>query len=180
MVVTVDTRMGPDWVESWVATWGDRVVQFLAAYTGDAVLAQDLAQDTFLKVYDWRVRHPKAPVQPGILFSTARNLARDRWRRDERERRALERAGTPPSEPAAETAVLVRDLIDRLAPSDRDCLLLFYYGDLSTDDIADVLRVSPITVRVRLSRARARLRAGWLGAGQDVTGHGREGYHGSL
>jgi predicted DNA-binding protein YlxM (UPF0122 family) len=45
-----------------------------------------------------------------------------------------------------------------LPPGQRDVVLLHYVDDLSCDEVASVLGVSPTAVRVRLHRARAELR----------------------
>ncbi|MGC8489080.1 MAG: RNA polymerase sigma factor [Clostridia bacterium] len=150
-----------DWISEWVSTWGDQVVRFLAAYTGDQEQAQDLAQDTFIKIYRWRMTHPHRVVHPGLLFRTAQNLARDRWRKEERERRALVLSREDEAFESPDSTLMVRDVLDHLAAPDRECLLLFYWGDQSTPDIARWLGVSPITVRVRLARAREKFRRLW-------------------
>jgi len=170
--MTVPRGVDEGWVDEWVAAWGDRVVQFLAAYTGNPVLAQDLAQDTFLTVRAWHERHPAAEVTPGLFFITARNLARDEWRRRAREQRALTRSldRSPPDEP--DKRIVLRDLLDLLRPAEREALVLFYYGDLSTQEIARRLHVKPATVRVRLLRARDKLRKLWQGAEKGGQEHG--------
>ena len=45
-----------------------------------------------------------------------------------------------------------------LPPDQRDVVVLFYFDDLKSDEIAAVLRVAHPTVRTRLARARERLR----------------------
>ena len=52
----------------------------------------------------------------------------------------------------------VLEAIDTLAPKDRDATLLFYYAQLSLREIAAVLGISKGAARVRLHRARQRLR----------------------
>ena len=66
-----------------------------------------------------------------------------------------------------EWAVLV-DAIDGLPDAERHTLLLYAWEDLSYEDIAAALEVPVGTVRSRLHRARARLRA----AGLEATGTG--------
>jgi hypothetical protein len=90
------------------------------------------------------------------------------------------------------TEVVVRDALSRLTPDDRELLRLVAWEGLEPREAAVVLGVPARTVRTRLSRARARLRAeldvaptrgaGADGTGDDATGagHGRgDGSHGS-
>lgn len=48
--------------------------------------------------------------------------------------------------------------LDALSPEQREVVVLFYFDDLRTDEIAAILRVAHPTVRTRLARARERLR----------------------
>jgi len=52
----------------------------------------------------------------------------------------------------------VRAAVRRLSGDDRDIVALRYSAELSTDEIAAVLGLSPTAVRQRLTRARQRLR----------------------
>jgi RNA polymerase sigma-70 factor (ECF subfamily) len=58
-------------------------------------------------------------------------------------------------EPAEESAVL--ESIDRLAPKDREVLLLTYWDGLSAGEVAQLLNTSAAAVRMRLHRARKEL-----------------------
>lgn len=53
---------------------------------------------------------------------------------------------------------IVLDAINALAPRDRDATLLFYYAQLSLQEIAALLDISVGAVKVRLHRARQRLK----------------------
>jgi RNA polymerase sigma factor (sigma-70 family) len=54
---------------------------------------------------------------------------------------------------------LVLEALSSLASSDREVLLMTAIDDLSPDDVGEILGVSGHTAAVRISRARARLRA---------------------
>jgi RNA polymerase sigma-70 factor (ECF subfamily) len=68
---------------------------------------------------------------------------------------------------------LVLHALAGLTTSDRQILLMTALEDLSTDDLAEILGVRPNAVKVRLSRARARLRSAVLEQDQPVA-DGRE------
>jgi RNA polymerase sigma-70 factor (ECF subfamily) len=97
------------------------------------------------------------------LFSTARNLVFADWRRGERERTALIRSGADHiEEPLASPLDLDSDLegaLRSLSLDDREALLLIAWEELTPTEAARSLGVSPVAFRVRLHRARHRLRA---------------------
>jgi RNA polymerase sigma-70 factor (ECF subfamily) len=145
------------------------LVRFLYRRTGDQALAEDLAQEVFVRAIEHRPEQPKA-----WLFQVAANLARDDFRRRAVRRRHLELVGnergavTAGGDPTApdvayqriEVANRVRAALDELAPNDRDSLLLREEG-LSYDEIAAALGLSPGSVGTTLSRARTRLAAAY-------------------
>ena len=145
-----------DEVSAWVEAWADRLTQFAFTYTGSWPAAEDVAQETFLRLYE-HCRRGK-PVHAGRLFRVAHNLAIDARRRANR--------GLPPkSAPAlvgpGDERIVVRDLVDRLSPTDRQVVWLFYYADYSLDEIASVLGLSRSQVKNRLYHARERFRKVW-------------------
>jgi RNA polymerase sigma factor (sigma-70 family) len=69
-------------LNSLMERWKDKVAAFLMRMTGNAATATDLAQETFVKLYQSRARYrPTAPF-PTYLFRIAANLARNhaRWK----------------------------------------------------------------------------------------------------
>lgn len=62
----------------------------------------------------------------------------------------------------AETVRALRELVDRLTPGQRDCVLLYYYDELKISEIASVLSVPESTVKNRLYHARKALKEGIL------------------
>lgn len=56
------------------------------------------------------------------------------------------------------TSIDVWRALAHLAPDQRDAVVLFYFNDMRTQDIATICNVSHATVRTRLMRARERLR----------------------
>jgi RNA polymerase sigma-70 factor (ECF subfamily) len=140
--------------------------------------AEDAVQEAFVK--GWRAMprfRPDAPFRPWILriaANEARNRGRSGRRRDALALReaAADRVGAAPS---PEAAVLARDdaetlvrALDRLPENDRLVIAYRWLLDLSEAETADALGVRPGTVKSRLSRALARLRAE-LPAGEEVT-----------
>ncbi|MDH4111083.1 MAG: sigma-70 family RNA polymerase sigma factor [Actinomycetota bacterium] len=131
--------------------------------------AEDAVQDAFVKAYYALPRfRPGAPFRPWILrivANEARNRSRSARRRDGL---AMRVAASEPGQvmPSPEGAVLDRTeaealvlALERLPERDRHVLALRYLLELSEAETAEVLGVRPGTVKSRLSRALARLRA---------------------
>lgn len=143
----------------------DAVHRYLARRAGRQ-RADDLASQTFVVAFERRARFrvDASDARPWLLGIATNLLANDR----RAERRLLETFARV-SGNAREAAVPVgsvgeadRDLAAALAkldPAQRDVLLLHAWGDLSYEEISDALGIPLGTVRSRLSRARASLRA---------------------
>ena len=160
---------GAEWIAPWVAEWGDKIAQFALAFTHDPEAAQDIAQETFLRLEQWHAAHPQRQVHGGWLYTTARHLLIDRSR-GRRRRPEVSWEGWEGPDPEASgfettvaTRLSVQRTLDGLPASDRECLFLFYYQDWSIAEIARHLGVTAVTVRGRLFRARQRFAQAWGG-----------------
>lgn len=161
---------GEAWVANWIATWGDRVVRYAHFLTGDPGLAQDVAQESFLRLHLFHRRHPDRTVSPAWLFTVARHASADLVRRRGPVRPVpdMELVAAGSAEiPLA--AMSVREVLARLPQDDRLCLYLFYYMGLTSQEIGQHLGLPAATVRARLSRARQRFKGQW---GEDSNVHG--------
>ena len=132
---------------------------------GDA--ADDLAAETFLVAFCRRdgydqLRENARPWLLGIAINLARNEARSERRRLHAVRRNVDRPVEPHGRVLerldAETLPLADALAD-LTAVDRDALLLYACEELSYEEIAEAVGVPVGTVRSRLHRARAKVRA---------------------
>lgn len=125
-----------------------------AALVGDRETAHDIASEAFTRLLSrWLTVHdPK-----GYLYVTATNLVRDRWRREQRDRKLCERLEqtTQTSTPAADP--WLRDLVERLPDRMRAPVLLHYYADMSIAEVAAALRRPEGTIKRLLYDARAKL-----------------------
>jgi RNA polymerase sigma-70 factor (ECF subfamily) len=128
--------------------------------------ADDLAAQTFCVAFARRATFRSETIDSRPwLFGIATNLLRNDRRA---EQRLLDTLARLSAEPAAETPDIGLahgvdpDLAAALAGLDcdqRDVLLLYAWTELSYDEIATALRTPVGTVRSRLSRARAHVRA---------------------
>jgi RNA polymerase sigma-70 factor (sigma-E family) len=144
------------------------MLRFATMLTGDPHTAQDLVQETMVRVQlNWRrVRRAESPER--YVRRMVVNQYLD-WQRGSWFRRVVLRAETP--EPptgvdhAAEAAERdeVWSWLDRLPRRQRAALVLRYYEDLPDAEIAEVLGCAIGTVRSSISRALATLRTELVG-----------------
>jgi RNA polymerase sigma-70 factor (ECF subfamily) len=133
---------------------------------GDAAQAEDVVQETFLRLWSRadRFRPEKAKLSTW-LHNIAHNLCIDGFRSAKRMTYTdtpddLAREGDDPQtrRSEAERAARVRDAIAALPERQRSALLLCHYQGLSNRDAAEILDVSVDALESLLSRGRRTLR----------------------
>ncbi|HJA04859.1 MAG TPA: sigma-70 family RNA polymerase sigma factor [Candidatus Microbacterium stercoravium] len=122
--------------------------------------AEDAAGEVFQIAWR-RYRDDGAALTLPWVYQILRNVIGTEYRRLARARRANERARDErhDEDPAIERRIDVREGIRRLAERDRELLYMAYWEDLTGAEMAEILGTSRGAVRVRLTRARERLRA---------------------
>jgi RNA polymerase sigma-70 factor (ECF subfamily) len=152
--------------------------RYLARYLGDASLADDVFQNTFLQVHLKRGLYENGrPVRPW-LYSIATHQAVDTLRKIGRHPTVSldQRAKTGDSEPSALVDLLVSDVpgplaelqgeerkafmresIARLPEILRETLIMAYYQDMKYREIAEALKIPVGTVKSRLHSALLKL-----------------------
>jgi RNA polymerase sigma-70 factor (ECF subfamily) len=134
--------------------------RYLQRLTGDEDVAEDLAQETFVRLL--RQTIPEDEVRPWI-FTVAMNLVRDRARKTDRRQRLLSTAPELVSRPPlpdeeverTERIGRVRRVLDRLPERDRQLLLMREEG-FKYEEIARVVGVAPASVGTLIARALRR------------------------
>jgi RNA polymerase sigma-70 factor (ECF subfamily) len=150
--------------------WRDRVVTFLYKMTGNGASAADLAQETFVKLYQARERYRPEAKFSTFIFSIAANLGRNqaRWRKrhptvsidQEGEgvsfhALAIDQGQTPEETAASRERLKAVHLAFMTLPEDlRETMTLFIYEDMSYAEISDALGCSPKAAETRIYRAR--------------------------
>jgi RNA polymerase sigma-70 factor (ECF subfamily) len=141
-------------LELWSAHYA-ALAGWCAALVGDRETAHDIASEAFTRLFaKWRkVRDPR-----GYLYVTATNLARDRWRREQRSRRLHLRLQTETPSCVEAPSPWLRDLVWRLPARMRTPVLLHYYADMPIAQVAMVLHRPQGTIKRTLSEGRTLLR----------------------
>lgn len=143
----------------------DRTHGPLLAYAvrrvADPADAADVVAETFLVAWRRLDDVPDGDAARPWLFGVARRVLANHYRGERRRLALADRLRerlvdvVPAHEP---TDTTLAQAMDRLPPDDRELLRLVAWEELARDEIAHVLGVPRATVRVRLHRARRRLR----------------------
>lgn len=160
---------------SGIAAMYDDHVDFVFAYLARRVgaqLARDLTGDVFrIGLERFSSFDPTRGSARSWLLGIATNEVRHHWRTEQRRLRALTRAGrcdATGGDPeggvddhldAMSRLDRVIEGVERLSPEDRDLLVLVAWEGCSSQQVGEVLLIPPGTVRSRLNRIRAMLRA---------------------
>ena len=131
----------------------------------DAHLAQDVAQETFIRA--WRKGRLIRETERAWLTRVAVNLCRDemrtRWFRHVDRRLTPEELPIPADAPQVDMGLL--DRVHRLPAREREVIVMHYWNDMSPEDIAKLLNIDRATVFRRLARGRKRLKIELEGGG---------------
>lgn len=153
----------PPGFDEFVAARSPRLLRTAYLLTRDWALAEDLLQTALAKAWAvWRrIQGDPEPYVRKIIANTYASWWRRRWTAAERPTNQLPEPATAAGGDAV-GQVDDRDrlwqALGRLPRRQRAVLVLRYFEDLSTTEIADVLGCSVGTVKSQCSRALAKLR----------------------
>jgi len=151
-----------------VMRWERPVFAFLDRMLGSREEAQDLGQETFVRVFQQAGRYRADGRFRSWLFRIAGNLARSRLRRRKivgwvpfdpfRHDRASDEPEPEERTLRGERQRAVRAALERLPERQREALVLRRYHDMSQEEIAAAMDTTVAAVESLLSRAMAALR----------------------
>lgn len=148
-------------IDAIVEEYGNSVLRMCYLYLKDYQLAEDVTQETFIKVYEKidTFRHD-ASIKTWIM-SIAINLCKNQMRTHWFRRTSLEHFPELASKDIY-GEILKNNVISmeimRLQPKYREIILLYYYQELSVKEISTVLGMKEATVLQRMKRAREQLK----------------------
>jgi len=170
-------RQDPELLDQLIETYQHRLMRYLMFLTGKREVAEDLFQETWIRVLRRGSQYNGEARFDTWIFTIARNLVIDLSRKrtmasldemreggeDERPFEIIEDGPSPLDqfqgrENAAEVAAVIRTL----EPSYREVLTLRFHEEMSLEEIAAVTRAPLSTVKSRLYRGLAALKPALL------------------
>lgn len=156
--------------------WERPIQRLCARMSGDVHRGQDLAQETFARLFARRKEYEPKGKFSSYLWRVALNVCYDELRRIQRRRELpLGEAGDdssdvcdaqPAEEPAPDEALAQRERADwvrralmRLPEAYRSVVILRHYENLRFREIAEVLEIPEGTVKSRMAEALTQLAA---------------------
>ena len=135
-----------------------RVYRFVRRRVESAEMAEELAADVFRVVWQKWGDEPRTDL--AWLLTVARNLVGNAYRSRDRQQALQDKLRATAVLRGGEDSgnAAVQEAMAQLRDKDRDILQLAYWDELSTAEIAGVLRCSESAAKVRLHRARAAFR----------------------
>lgn len=154
------------------------ILTFCYSFTRERGMAEDLAQETFLRVYRNAARYKPVAKFSTWLYKIAANLCINEIKRnrlrpvlaldepagsDPEGTRVIERLASGDDTPLTgaekhEIQSLIRSAIDHLPDDQRTTLVLVEYHHLQYQEIAEILGVSVSAIKMRVKRARETLK----------------------
>jgi RNA polymerase sigma-70 factor (ECF subfamily) len=167
-------RRDPDVLDRLIEQYQQRLYRYLLFLTGNAALAEDLFQETWVRVLERGHQYNAKNKFESWLFTIARNLVIDVSRR--KKIASLEDLGDPESNhsydpPDDRSVSALQMLVKRenekavqlsllkIPPYYREVLLLRFHEELALEEIATVLATPISTVKSRLYRGLEALKS---------------------
>ena len=149
------------------ARYTGRIYGYLHHATGDRVQAEDLAQQTWLRLHNARATFRKGARFSPWIYTIAANLRRDHARDTQRLGEYLTADGSAPEQPVdpaladagvKERAESVQAALRLLPAAYREVIVLHRWHELSFPEIAEILGTTEGAVKVRAHRGYLKLR----------------------
>lgn len=154
-----------DFWQKWFQLHGPRLLLCARQWTRSSADAEDVVQEAFVRFWRHQRGLPGEPM--ALLVTSVRRAALDLARRDGRRTAREERAGGGPEDRVAlfenpfageERRLAIEDALRRLPPEQREVMVLKIWGELTFEQIAAELSLSPNTAASRYRYALAALR----------------------
>jgi RNA polymerase sigma-70 factor (ECF subfamily) len=169
-------RGDPDALTAMISRYQHRLYRYLLRLVREPAAADDLFQQTWLRVMEKIGRYDARRNFESWLFSVAHNLAVDAWRGKRGESRLDDDDGGESGEPAGalprtgepdalerlldfERGAMLAACMHELPAIHREVLTLRFEEDMKLEEIAEVAGIPLSTVKSRLRRALEGLRA---------------------
>jgi RNA polymerase sigma-70 factor (ECF subfamily) len=141
-----------------VELYADNIFRFAVKHLRNEMIANDIVQDTFTKVW---VKHEQVNFEKvkSYLFTTAYNAIVDYWKKENRSG-DIENASEPSSNssPNVDLQEILHEALQRLPEVQKTVVLLRDYEGYNYSEIAEITKLSESQVKVYIFRARKTLK----------------------
>lgn len=147
-------------LEQLIGRYYDTIHAFCCRRIGDSFTGADVCQETFFKMVQHLPYYKEQGYFKSWLFAIASNCCNDAFRK---KRPAMElntevADKKQPFEQNVADAALIKEALNKLPADQKEVVILRYYHDFSTKDVARVQRVPAATVKTRLHRGIRKLK----------------------
>lgn len=144
--------------EQVVLTYSDMIYGIAFRYMGNREEAEDVYQETFLTYFkkerEFQSEEHRKAWLIRVTINNAKTLLIDRQYPEEIDENLMGDDRPIPREEVLD----LREAIEKLKPEYKEAITLFYLNDLPVKEIAAILDVTENVVKLRLTRARKKLK----------------------
>lgn len=144
----------------------DAIFRFCLFKTSDRELAKDLAQEVFMRAWDYMGSGKTITSLKALFYKIAANLVIDHYRK--KKESSLDELMDSGFDPGSEDvtpklgnkldAQVVVEVLEQLEPQYRDVIVMRYLEDMAVKDIAEILGEKENNVSVRIYRGLHQLK----------------------
>ncbi len=154
-----------------VETWQGMLLRICYVFLKDAEQARDATQETFLKAFramdQFRGESSEKTWLIRIAVNTCRSMQRSAWFRHTDRRVTPEELSLAQGVPVDDEKLDLMCAVMRLPAKLREVVTLYYWQDMTVEEIARTLEIAHSSVSLRLKRAREKLRSLLEGRSSD-------------
>lgn len=142
-------------LEQLVRQYYDAIYNYIFQRVQSRETAEDLTQDVFVKLTAGISSYRPVSSFSAFLYRIAHNRVIDYYRTHREAEELTEDLSFGDPGPHMEEKLFVRDMLKQLSPEQRECILLYYFHDLTYREIAQILEIPVPTAKSRVRRGIA-------------------------
>lgn len=151
-------------INELVKRYQSKLLQYFFRMSGDRYLAEDLVQESFIRLYKYRTNFNEEKNFFAWFFQIAKNVWNTAFQKQqpkiflkdwESETKSIEII--PDTSVSYDQQELIEKALLRLPESDRELVILYYLKGFSYSDMSTLLKMAEGTLRVKLCRALKKL-----------------------